>query len=354
MFNRLLTFIVSIFFCTGIMAQGDAHLQQNMQLSCYNVSHYSASGEELSYKDYFDRFNFDGQGTYTFGTLGKLGRQQGSYSVDGQGQVKFTGPFAAMKFSYQFKGKEENAYDKMENKYALTFTEANGTRHVCNCIVLKRETAAAALPVPAPGGQKLNGVYYYYTPDMYDPVTGIKQVFSKYYYFMPNGYLHIGLPTGGLENCNCTVAPYKKNCHTYSISGNTITISGEGAKTFARKDHSLVIGKQTFWPVPLVRESSLPGKYKLMWSATGAVHQTFWTFNADHSFTQTAVGAASPGAVFGIPIKGAVEELKGTWNIKGSMLELKYSTGEVKTHTLVHTYGQKDEVTIDGASCYKM
>jgi hypothetical protein len=189
---------------------------------------------------------------------------------------------------------------------------------------------------------------------MYDPVTGLKQVFSKYYYFMPNGYVHIGLPKGGLEKCNCTVAPYNKNCRTYSISGNTIAISGESAKSFTRKGNNLVIGKQTFWPVPYVRESSLPGKYKLMWSATGAAHQTFWTFGTDHSFTQTAVGTASPGAVFGIPVKGAVKALTGTWSIKGSMLELRYSTGELKTHTLVHTYGQKDEVTIDGASCYKM
>lgn len=337
-------------------AQSDNRLQQNMRLACINTQHVSAGGEDLGYTDYWDDFDTDGQDTYTFRTLGKYGGKQGTYTFDASGgKVAFTGYLGTMKFKYTFTGAAENAWGKMENTYQFTFTEPNGNRHTCNCKVMGREKPLAKLPAPAAGtGEKLQGVYYHYMPDIYDPLTGIKQTFSKYYYFMPTGYVYTGLPEGGLEKCNCTDKAYLKNCKTYSISGNTITFSGEGAKSFGRKGSDLVIDKETFWKVKPVTEKDLPGSYKLMWSVRSGVHQTFWNFKANRTFTQTAVGTTEVGAVFGIVTAGKAKELSGTYTIKGFTLELNYSTGEKKAFTLVHTYGDKDEITIDGASCYRM
>src|SRR5262249_49375491 len=156
--------------------------------------------------------------TYTFRLLGKYSRQQGTYTFDPSRKVAFTGQLGAMKFTYTFTGKEKNAFGKIENTYKFLFTEPNGNRHTCDCYVMGHEKPLAKLPAPSSTGEKLNGVYYHYMPDMYSPY-GVKQTMSKYYYFMPAGYVYSGLPAGGLEKCNCDDKKYLKDCKTYTISG---------------------------------------------------------------------------------------------------------------------------------------
>lgn len=350
----LLLFFV-LFSTFSVQAQNDEKISIGMQLVCTRISHYSPGGEELSYSGYWDKLSTDGWGNYNTGLIGKMGNKEGTYSIDpSSGNITFTGVLGSMENTYTFSGKRENGYSKMENEYKLTFTELDGTKHICNCIVMGREKNSGKLPeLPAKAGG-LSGIYYYWTPDLYDPLTGLKLTYSKYYYFMKDGYVHEGLPKGGIENCNCKETKYIKNCKTYRIAGDLIEISGEKTQRFTKKGKDIVIGDKTYWQVTKVTADELIGYYKFMWSVTGGVHQTFWTFNTNGTFTQTAVGTTNVPAIFGIRIDKGVKELSGTYQLKDYTLTLTYSNDEKKEHTLVHTFGDKDEITIDGNECFRL
>jgi hypothetical protein len=357
-FNYLYKFFLlfsGLLSISSVQAQTDEKISIGMQLVCARISHYSPSGEELSYSNYWDKLSTDGWGNYNTGLIGKMGKKEGTYSIDpSSGIITFTGILGSMENTCTFSGRRENGYGKMENEYKLILIESDGTKHICNCIVMGREKNSGKLPgMPANAGG-LSGIFYYWTPDLYDPLTGLNLTDSKYYYFMKDGYVHEGLPKGGIENCNCKETKYMKNCKTYRIVNNQIEISGEQPQQFSKKGKDIVIGDRTYWQVTKVNAAELKGYYKFMWSVTGGVHQTFWTFNANGNFQQTAVGTTNVPAIFGIRIDKSVKELNGTYQLKDYTLTLTYSNGGKRDHTLVHTFGDKDEITIDGNECFRM
>ena len=315
-------------------AAGDEPYAENMNLVCTRFTHKLASGDEKGYYNYWEDLALDGWGNYQTTALGKYGGQKGRYQVR-DGQVSFDGFLGDATTTLQFHGKRQNAHGQLENEYQIRIVDKEGTTHSTYCTVMGRVAGGDKLPELPRGGGGLEGLYFYYAPDVF--IGGVRQAQSRYYYFMKSGLLYNGFPAGGMKHLDCRDSRYRKDCKTYRIGGGNIEVAGDGPRSFERRGRDLVIGGKTFWPVKTVGAGELPGRYTFSWAIDGAVHQELWTFNRDRTFKRGGSGG----------------DRTGTYAVDGYSLLLHYDNGEKTEHTLTHTYGGKNEITIDGNECHR-
>ena len=168
----------------------------------------------------------------------------------------------------------------------------------------------------------------------------------EYFVFWPDGRVYYGVPRGGLRNFRFEDVAWEeaKNCGFYRITGASIELTwpyeevkelrNPPAKKIERGENSLRIGGDQFRRVAGEHFLQLAGSFVPRQSPG----QVRITFSSDGRFSSEGGFA---GRMSG----------KGTYQITGNTLELRWSEGRTEHYTFFRHPGEEEkQISLDGVS----
>lgn len=159
---------------------------------------------------------------------------------------------------------------------------------------------------------------------------------SVYYYFLPDGRVIWGCPTGGLEyfnaNASCTKDP--SNCGTYSGSGNTLTVKWNNGETYTGTKNGNAINNINAANIVAVvqLQPKLSATYSSTYNSGGISAGQIYNFMNDESFTVQRASGYDNGD--GKWSGESASNSKGSYKIEGFTLTLQYKNGKTTRHTI--------------------
>jgi len=159
---------------------------------------------------------------------------------------------------------------------------------------------------------------------------------SVYYYFMPDGKVIWGCPTGGLEYFNasasCTKDP--SNCGTYSKNGNNIIVNWKNGETYTGNIKGRAIENINAANIVEVYnlQPQLSASYSSTYNSGGVSAGQTYRFMNDGSFTVQRASGFDNGD--GKWSGETSNNYKGTYKIVGFTAILNYANGKVVRHTI--------------------
>lgn len=219
-------------------------------------------------------------------------------------------------------------------------------------------------PGPRPLGRSsvaLSGLYLRADTILMAAGLGLQTTWH-FYLFSPDGHVYTDFPKNGqLDHFDFADAAKRDPRSTgyYRVAGNQIEfVWFAGRKPerseFQQKEDSLVF-LGTEWKMADTdarrhRPNWLLGTYRsqmggTMMGTVSAMGQSFYTWNANGTFSTTTTGMATNGAAVPQANSATSSDAAGTYILSGTTLTLKFSGGRTEQHT-VFPYG--DAIFFDG------
>ncbi len=219
-----------------------------------------------------------------------------------------------------------------------------------------------ALPAPAPPDEAggLEGMYAYITQGNASESGGR----THYITFFPEGYIYRGIPLYGsvtIDQCRKTLPNGKPFCEIYSQDNGVLQIIGSDPVPFEKRGNSIVLGKNTYVLIPTQKMKYLEGRYSYArfkkWGTfdlggSSFYEQTYrftregkFSINSRSQTTNTSSFYSAPAAIYSGSNNS--NNKKGSYEIDGHTLTLRFENGGVSRHLLTVTKEGR-QIYIDG------
>lgn len=294
-------------------------------------------------------YTFDGQeGSYSF-SMGYFGTSMLWSSGPLNGDTTYTADDETGLRMLEFSSSE------IITGAGVPIGSSSETSMVCESVVaanlIPKYSSTPADPPPAGAG----GLDAFYVRNEFDPGniflgTPIQNLWY-YYHFLPNGYVFKNGYVVG-DECTKTYPNGQPVCNTYTVQGNTVTMSDGRQITLEAADNGAVnIDRELFEDKKLTGPQTLNGSYEYLdaqsasaleqssGTGTNSVYTTTYTFSSDGSYsyafggwsqTPTSNPSGTLGEIGTLASSSSSGGDSGTYTIDGNIITFSSAKGYTK------------------------